>query len=74
MSRVSFEEACKIHKGIVTSDSFHSIGMVKTMAIYKEALDKVGWTQQELCEEAKNRMRARIAQLQAEELSNKKEK
>jgi|WetSurMetagenome_2_1015567.scaffolds.fasta_scaffold1384706_2 hypothetical protein len=58
--KITFEEACKIHKTIVTVDNFNSIGVSKTMEIYTQALSDVGWTIKDLCEESRNRLLTRI--------------
>jgi hypothetical protein len=60
MKTVSFEEACEVAKLIVTADNFRTIGTQETMRLYKEALDKIGWTLQELLDESKARLRLKI--------------
>jgi hypothetical protein len=60
MNRVSFEEACKVGKTIVTSESLREFGVKKTMELYNEELKKTGWTLEEILKESRDRMILKI--------------
>jgi hypothetical protein len=62
-TRRTFEEACTLSKTMVTAERLVSLGATETMRLYSERLfAEFGWTIGELCEEARTRMHACIAE------------
>lgn len=65
--RATFEEACKLSWGIITAEKLNLLGVEACCAERRELLAKLGWTSEEMVQEAGRRMHLRIEELKAKE-------
>lgn len=73
MTRMTYEEACAFQKSLWSPERVRAAidsgeaGMAALRVENRAKLFEVGWTSEALCDEARRRMHARIAELKEQE-------